>query len=122
MTAEIRRIRRPDGTEYSVTKIIPDKDAKETEARQQVSRNESITKKQRRIRDNELPSEFVSPRSFVIGLVYFRMVKKAEFAVYSFSVGDTMFAFQLPREKMGPNVLPDFHRKVRDTSDSWSLP
>ena len=99
MTTESRRIRRLDGTEYTVTKIIPDKDAKETEARQQVSRNESLTKEQQRIRDNALTSKFVSPHGFVVGLVYFRLVKKAEFVVYSLSVGDTTFVFQLPREK-----------------------
>lgn len=99
MTAESRRIRRSDGTEYTRTTIVQDKAAKEAEVRQRTNRIENLTDEQRRIRNTALTNKFVPAHGSVKGLVYFRAVKKAEFVVYSLKVADTTFVFQLPREK-----------------------
>lgn len=97
MTAETRRVRRPDGTEYIRTTIIPDKAAKEAEARQKENRHETLSNEQRRIRSTALTVRSVAANSSVKGLVYFRAYKKAEFVIYSIKVADTTFVFQLPR-------------------------
>lgn len=97
MTAETRRVRRPDGTEYIRTTIIQDKAAKEAEARQKENRNETLSNEQRRIRSTALTVRSVAANSSVKGLVYFRSHKKAEFVIYSLKVADTTFVFQVPR-------------------------
>lgn len=99
MTAETRRIRHPDGTEYTRTTIVKDKEAKEAEVRQKVNRTEAITNEQRRVRNTALTNKSIPARGGVKGLVYFRPYKKAEFVIYSLSVADTTFVFQLPRVK-----------------------
>lgn len=98
MTAETKRVRRADGTEYLRTTIVPDKEAREAEARQKVNRTESMTNEQRRIRATALTRKSVPAHSFVKGLVYFRLEKKAELVVFSLKVADTTFVFLLPRE------------------------
>lgn len=97
MTAETRRVRRPDGTEYIRTTIIPDKAAREAEARQKENRNETLSNEQRRIRSTALTVRSVGSNSSVKGLVYFRAHRKSEFVIYSLKVADTTFVFQLPR-------------------------
>lgn len=98
MTAETKRIRRADGTEYLRTTIVPDKEAREAEARQRVNRTESLTIEQRRIRATALTRKSVAANSFVKGLVYFRLENKAELVVFSLKVADTTFVFLLPRK------------------------
>jgi hypothetical protein len=99
MTTETRKIRRPDGTEYTRTTIVKDKEAKEAETRQQFNRAENLTSEQRRIRSTALTTKSVPPGGSVKGLVYFNAYKKAEFVIYSLRVADTTFVFQLPRVK-----------------------
>jgi len=99
MTAETRELKKLDGTKYKVTVIVPDKEAKVSEARQGVTRVASLTAEQQRIRSTALTAKYVPAGGSIRGLVYFRRVKKAEFVVFSMRIADTVFVFQLPRAR-----------------------
>ncbi|MEQ1923183.1 MAG: hypothetical protein ABL952_11815 [Pyrinomonadaceae bacterium] len=97
-TSETKTVRRPDGTTQRVDMIVPDKEAQAASERRGLARSELITNEQRRIRSAALTAKSVQAGASVAGLVYFRRVKKADFVLYSLTIGETTFVFQLPRK------------------------
>ena len=98
-TSGTKSVRRPDGTVVRTRVIIPDEAAKESAARNTEIRSENTTNEQRRIRRDALTTKTVPANGFVKGLVYFRLVGKAEFVLFSFRVGDVNYVFRLPRSR-----------------------
>lgn len=98
-TNETKEMRRSDGTRYRVDVVVPDKDAQAAAARQNSDRATMVMKEQSRIRATALTAKSVRPESSVKGLVYFKRIKEAEFVIFSLSVADTTYVFQLPRVK-----------------------
>nr|AUN37232.1 hypothetical protein [uncultured bacterium] len=99
MTTETREYKRADGTKYKVSVIVPDQEAQAAEQRQRITRGENLTSRQMRIRETALTAKSVMAGSSLKGLVYFRRVKNAEYVVFSLSVADAAFIFQVPRTK-----------------------
>lgn len=98
-TNETKIYRRSDGTTYRADRIIPDKEAQAAAARQNSDRAKMVMNEQRRIRRTALTAKSVQANSSVKGLVYFRRFKESEFVVFSLSVADTTYVFQVPRRK-----------------------
>ena len=98
-TSGTKSVRRSDGTVVRTRVIVPDEAAKESAARNTEIRSENTTNEQRRIRRDALTTKTVPANGFVKGLVYFRLVGKAEFVLFSFRVGDVNYVFRLPRSK-----------------------
>lgn len=98
-TSGTKSVRRPDGTVVRVREIIPDKAAQAAAAETSNIRAENTTNEQRRIRRDALTTKTVPANGFVKGLVYFRLVGKAGFVLFSFRVGDVNYVFRLPRSK-----------------------
>ncbi len=98
-TSGTKSVRRSDGTVVRTRVIVPDEAAKESAARNTEIRSENTTNEQRRIRRDALTTKTVPANGFVKGLVYFRLVGKAEFVLFSFRVGDVNYVFRLPRRK-----------------------
>lgn len=96
-TSGTKSVRRPDGTVVRTRVIVPDENAKEAAARNTEIRSENTANEQRRIRRDALTTKTVPAKSFVKGLVYFRLVEKAGFVLFSFRVGDVNYVFRLPR-------------------------
>ncbi|MBV9242430.1 MAG: hypothetical protein JO314_10515 [Acidobacteria bacterium] len=99
MTAETREMRKPDGTRYIVTTIVPDKDVQTSQASQNAARSQVLNAAQMRIRETALTAKSVPAHGSTKGVVYFRRMKKAGFVVFSFRVEDTVFVYALPRVK-----------------------
>lgn len=98
-TSGSKTVRRPDGTTVRVREIIPDKAAQEAAVRTSEIRAENTSNEQRRIRRDALTTKTVPANGFVKGLVYFRLVEKAGFVLFSFRIGDANYVFRLPRNK-----------------------
>ena len=98
-TTESREIKRPDGTKYNVNVIVPDKETQRSVARQNLDRADMVMSEQRRIRATALTSKSVQPGHSVKGLVYFRRFKGSQFVVFSLSIEDTTYVFQLQSKR-----------------------
>jgi hypothetical protein len=98
-TSEIKEMRRPDGTRYRVTTIVPDKDAAKQAELQNANRAQLTTAHQRLLRETALTAKSVPAGASLKGLVYFRKVKEAESSMYSISLDGVTYVFQLPRAK-----------------------
>ena len=99
MTSRTRTVRRNDGTIIRTREIVPDKEAKDAAVQKTEIKAENTTNEQRRIRRDALITKTVPAKSFVKGLVYFRLVGKAEFVLFSLRVADVNFVFRLPRSR-----------------------
>jgi len=97
-TIETVEVKRADGTRTRVKRTVPDSQEQEAAQRRSQARSEMALIDGAKLRRNALTAKTVLANDSVKGLVYFRRMKKAEFVVFTFALGDTNYVFLLPRE------------------------
>lgn len=98
-TSVVKDVRKPDGTRTRKLVIVDDAQARSDAKERNDSRSEMAEDKLEKIRKTALIRKWIPANDSVKGLVYFRLLKKAELVVFTFKIADTLYVFRLPRNR-----------------------